>query len=133
MTLKCSFWKLLLHSWNDLGLVVLSVKESIRELNLEAKIHNISCNTLQEINRHKKRIFKLLQRLSKKFTFSPVIMTSGYFNSIFFFYIALKWGVLNLLFPFFYQSSSNMSMLLHITMLPHYSCFFFFFNFMLKC
>lgn len=126
MTLKYSFWKLLPNSWNDLGLLVLSVKESVREPNLEARIHNISCNMLQEINRHKKRIFKLLQWLSKKLTFSLVIMTSGYFSSIFFFYIALKWEVLNSLFPFFYQSSSNMSMLLHITMLPHYSCFFYF-------
>lgn len=57
-----------------------------------------------------------------------MIMTSGYFNSTFCFYFALKWEVLNSLFPFSYQSSSIMSMLLRLTMLPYYSlwCFFFF-------
>lgn len=54
-----------------------------------------------------------------------MIMTSGYFNSTFCFYFALKWEVLNSLFPFFYQSSSIMSMLLRLTILPYYSLWLF--------
>ena len=68
----------------------------------EARIHNISCNTSLEINRHKKGIFKLLQWLSKnKINFFPSDHDFRLFQFNILLLLCSKMGGFKFTFPFF--------------------------------